>query len=135
MDIPADAVKVELATVISGHGMAEPGNCAEFCNIEHVFTVNGDAANAVVEDFPEAGSTYDCMEKVPLGTVPNQYGTWWYGRAGWCPGKDVPVVMHDITDQVVPGAANTFEYQAYYEGADYPGWATIVLSSWLVISR
>ncbi|MDP6934561.1 MAG: hypothetical protein QGG40_16680, partial [Myxococcota bacterium] len=29
IEVPAEATRVELATVISGHGMADPGNCAE----------------------------------------------------------------------------------------------------------
>ena len=39
--LPADAVRVELVSVISGHGGATPGNCAEFCNTTHHYFVNG----------------------------------------------------------------------------------------------
>ncbi|MDG1480763.1 MAG: peptide-N-glycosidase F-related protein [Myxococcota bacterium] len=134
LDIPADAVKVELATVISQHG-ADGNNCGEFCDVSHHFMMNGDEANEIVRSFPEASSAYDCMEKVAVGTVPNQYGTWWYGRAGWCPGKDVETVVFDITDQVTPGEENAFSYKALYQGADYTGSATMRLRSWVVISR
>jgi hypothetical protein len=131
--IPADAAKVELATVISGHGMADPGNCAEFCDTSHTFSVNG---HANVTSFPDAGTASHCMDLVADGTVPNQYGTWWYGRSGWCPGKEVPLVMTDITDQVTPGADAVFAYEAAYAGAPYPaGGAYIELSSWVVVSK
>ena len=35
--------------------------------------------------------------KVHLGVVPNQYGTWPYGRAGWCPGQQVEWWEVDVT--------------------------------------
>ena len=132
VDIPADAEKVTLATVISGHGMADPGNCAEFCNTTHHFWVNG---TEYERDFEEAGAADDCMQKVAEGTVPNQYGTWWYGRSGWCPGKEVPTVTQDITKSVTPGEPASFYYQGYYNGSDYTGSATIRMRSWLVIER
>ncbi|NLH49266.1 MAG: hypothetical protein GX444_11780 [Myxococcales bacterium] len=131
--IPADAVQVQLATVITGHGGVEPGNCAEFCNTEHHFVVN-DTDN--LREFPEAGNSNGCMELVDEGTVPNQYGTWWYGRDGWCPGKEVQMVMIDVTSQVTTGADNTFEYYAFYQGEPYPSeGANIVLTSWVVVYK
>lgn len=132
--IPADATKVELYSVISGHGAVSPNNCAEFCKTDHHFYVNG-VEN--VREFDEPGDSFGCMDVTGTeGTVPNQYGTWWYGRNGWCPGKEVPMVAIDITDQVVPGADNVFDYEGYQGGANYPsGGATLLLSSWLVISK
>ena len=134
VEIPADAVKVELATVISGHG-SDGNNCGEFCDMAHWFVVNGDTDNAIVRDFPDSSSRFGCRDQVAEGTIPNQYGTWWYGRAGWCPGKEVPTVMADITDQVVIGAENTFEYYALFGGAEYTGYSTNRMNAWLVVSR
>jgi hypothetical protein len=133
-DVPADATKVELATVISQHG-SDSEYCGEFCDIAHHFTVNGNAADEVVHDFPEAGTGYQCQADTAIGTVPNQYGTWWYGRGGWCPGKEVPTVMSDITDQVTIGATNTIEYTRTREGSTYTGGANVRLASWIVVSR
>jgi len=133
VSIPADATKVELATVISGHGMNDPGNCAEFCNITHHFDIGGQGE--IERSFPEAGAGLDCMDKVAEGTVPNQYGTWWYGRNGWCPGKDVPTVATDITDWVTPGTDATISYEALFNGSDYTGSASIRMRSYAVISR
>ncbi len=134
VSIPAEATKVELATVISQHG-ADGNNCGEFCDLCHHFTVDGDSSAAVVHCFPEATATTDCMERVSEGTVPNQYGTWWYGRAGWCPGKEVPTVMADITDQVTPGQTHSITYDGLTpSGNAYDGSANIRMRSWLVIS-
>ena len=131
--IPADATKVEIASVISGHGGHDPGNCAEFCDTSHHFYVNG---TDFTRDFPSADIVDDCMSQVDEGTVPNQYGTWWYGRMGWCPGKEVPVVMTDVTSAVTPGETATFDYEAFYNGEPYPNdGPTILLDSWVVISK
>ncbi len=134
VDIPAQATKVELATVISQHG-ADGNNCGEFCDLCHHFTFDGDEGDSVVHCFPEATTPTDCMERVDEGTVPNQYGTWWYGRAGWCPGKEVPTVMVDVTDQVTPGQTASIQYAGLTpQGNAYDGSATIRMRSWLVVS-
>jgi len=130
---PAGVTKVELATVITQHG-SDSHNCGEFCDIAHHFTVNGDTSQEIVRSFPETAVIDDCMQKTAEGTVPNQYGTWWYGRAGWCPGKNVPPQVDDITDQVTIGADNSISYQALYRGSDYDDSATILMRSWLVYS-
>jgi hypothetical protein len=78
------------------------------------------------------------MEQVADGTVPNQYGTWWYGRGGWCPGKQVPVVLHDITDQVTPGQDASIAYRVERNGQPYQAtssWAHTDVAAWLVIER
>lgn len=131
LTLPAGAERVELATVISGHGMHEPGNCAEFCNTTHHFFVNGEEN---IIQHPEAGTDEGCMDQVAQGTVPNQYGTWWFGRNGWCPGLEVPMIVTDITSQVELGAENTFDYEGYFRGSPYPsGGPNIVMRSWVVV--
>lgn len=131
VEIPAGAKKVELAYLITGHGMEMPGNCAEFCNTNHRFGVNG---KEHLVDFPETADPEHCQNDVANGTVPNQYGTWFYGRSNWCPGKQVDPVYIDITSEVQPGATATFTYSGDYNGAPYhSNGASISLSSWLVI--
>ncbi len=132
MNVTAGFAVADLAVVVTGHGGDSPGNCAEFCDIEHHFVVNG---HDNVIAFPDAGNMEGCMDMTDEGTVPNQYGTWWYGRDGWCPGKHVPMSMTDVTSQIIAGAENTFDYYAYYDGTDYPNNGPMIdLSSWLVLS-
>ena len=142
IDIPSDATRVELYAVISGHGWgSEVENCAEFCNHTHHFTVNG---TEYVKEHPEAGEPRGCIDQIPMGTTPNQFGTWPYGRGGWCPGMQVDPWIVDVTDAVEIGQVNTVTYQGLFEGADYvpqpsnsgQGFgANIKMYSYLVISR
>jgi Peptide-N-glycosidase F, C terminal len=128
--VPASAQRVEIASMITGHGMSMPGNCAEFCNTTHEFLVNGDV---FTRNFPKAGNAFGCMDQVAEGTVPNQYGTWWYGRSGWCPGKEVPLATLDVTASIIAGD-NTVDLQAWFNGQPYTGdnWRFIDHASWLV---
>jgi len=136
VDIPADATKVELAVVVSGHGQADPGNCAEFCNTAHHFGVNG-MENLI--DFPylddPALTGEFCQNDVANGTVPNQYGTWFFARSNWCPGKEVAPIYIDVTSQVTPGEGNTFTYFGDWEGGSHPGGAYMALDSFVVVHR
>ena len=114
IDIPADAKRVELYAVISGHGWgAEVENCAEFCNHTHHFSVNG---TEYAKEHPEADNSSGCIDQIDVGTVPNQFGTWPYGRGGWCPGKQVDPWIVDITDSITPGETATISYQALFQG-------------------
>src|SRR5690606_27184888 len=108
-----------------------PENCAEFCDTNHVFGVNGHQHRV---HFPETADPEHCQNDVVNGTIPNQYGTWFYGRSNWCPGKQVDPVYIDITDQVKRGEVNTFTYAGDYQGKPYHATgASIAMSSWLVV--
>jgi hypothetical protein len=141
--VPEGATRVELVALITGHGYGvEVENCAEFCDHEHEFTVNELAT--YTRDHPEAGQTYGCMDRTGEGVVPNQYGTWWYGRGGWCPGYQVDPWVVDITGDVTLDGENTISYRGLFEGEDYvpeasggsSGFAAnIYMDSWLVFSR
>lgn len=136
--IPSDAAKVELAFIVTGHGGVSDTGCSEFCNHQHHFTVNG---SPFVKDFPEAQTGNGCAQRIDEGVTPNQFGTWYYGRGGWCPGTDVPPVVFDVTNKVTKGANNTVTYSTTYNNQPLPptadggvnGQGNIVLSSWLVI--
>ncbi|MEZ4405159.1 MAG: peptide-N-glycosidase F-related protein [Polyangiales bacterium] len=56
-----------------------------------------------VRDFPEAQSPDGCANRVSEGVIPNQHGTWYFGRGGWCPGLDVAPWVVDVTSQARPG--------------------------------
>ncbi len=130
--IPADAKKVELFVLVTGHG-AEAGQCAEFCNHQHAFSING---KKHLIEFPKAGSSTGCVAEAARGMTPNQAGTWWYGRGGWCPGKQVDPIVVDVTGDVTPGQEATIGYEGLYKGSP-PTEASgeIQLSSYLVVSR
>ena len=114
-DVPENATRVEFVTYITGHGWGSAGcyNCAEFCNSKHIFSVNG-GTYEFDTSYPEAGDGDYCMEleTIAQGVIPNQYGTWGYGRAGWCPGMDVTPFITDITEYVEIGDDNIMDYEA-----------------------
>jgi len=124
-----NAKKVELYTLVTGHGAAQD-NCAEFCNHEHHFAING---TDNTKSFPEAQTALGCTNNVDKGAVPNQHGTWYYGRGGWCPGWDVSPWVVDVTKQVKLGQQNDFAYTTTFGGQPVTvNRGNIVLSSYLV---
>lgn len=42
-----------------------------------------------VRSFADAGSRWGCTARVLQGVVPNEHGTWQFGRGGWCDGQQV----------------------------------------------
>ncbi len=77
---PDNAVASKLKLVSTGHGWGDlnTGNAAEFYDATHNIWVNG------VKTFTQHNWT-DCNPN-PDGCQP-QNGTWYYDRAGWCPGS------------------------------------------------
>tara|TARA_B100000287_G_scaffold256692_1_gene241304 strand:+ start:34 stop:1122 length:1089 start_codon:yes stop_codon:yes gene_type:complete len=109
--------KVEIVTFFTGHGHSSTDeNCAEFCNHQHEFTVNGNTLDLL--EHPNGGTPYGCYNRVHEGVSANQYGTWVYGRAGWCPGQDVEYNRIDITSQSNVGN-NQISYRGLYQGEEY----------------
>jgi peptide-N-glycosidase F-like protein len=128
--IPATATRVELWAIITGHGGATQ-NCAEFCRHQHEFTVNG---HVHTKDHPLASTPEGCVGEIEKGMVPNQGGTWWYGRGGWCPGQQVDPWVEDVTADVTPGATATVSYRGLLNGNEPPDNAgNIVMTSYLVV--
>ena len=109
--------KVEIVTFFTGHGHSSTDeNCAEFCNHQHEFIVNGNTLDLL--EHPNGGTPYGCYNRVNEGVSANQYGTWVYGRAGWCPGQDVEYNRIDITSQSNVGD-NQVSYRGLYQGEEY----------------
>jgi hypothetical protein len=130
VEIPASATKVEVWAIITGHGM-DTDNCAEFCDHHHKFTVNG---SDFMKTHPEVGNQVGCIAAIENGMTPNQGGTWWFGRGGWCPGQQVEPFVADVTDAVVPGEAATITYEGTYKGVTPQGnYGNINMSSFLVV--
>ena len=130
--IPSDATKIELVAITTGHGM-DTGNCAEFCYHEHHFTVG---SNTYTQEFTDPGIDDGCAQKVYDGVVPNQGGTWWFGRGGWCPGQRVDPFVVDVTEDASLGDSLAVSYQATQGGREpSDGMGNIVHRSWLIIHR
>lgn len=130
---PAGTTKVELYAIISGHGQ-DTGNCAEWCNHQHEFTVNGRQTHR--REFDGEVVAQRCGEAVDDGVVPGQWGNWTPGRAGWCPGQAIAPWVVDLTDQVTVGELNTLDYVGLFGDAPVTGnRGRIRLSSYLVYSQ
>ncbi len=129
--IPATAKRVELWAVITGHGSDPATNCAEFCNHHHEFTIGG---AVYAHDFPMAATQLGCVSDTANLMTPNQAGTWWYGRGGWCPGAPVIPWSVDVTKDAAPGSTVSVSYRALLKGATPPdGTGNIDMTSYLVI--
>ena len=124
--LDAQPVKVVLAFTLSGHGECE------FMETTHIFTVNG--VDFQWSSVGVAGTAMGCSTQVRSGRVqPNQHGTWYTGRNGWCNGADVPVHLMDVTQAIMsrPSSAANITYHAYVGASSPPGkqGGNIVLAS------
>jgi len=102
---PDNAVASKLKLVSTGHGWGSlnTGNAAEFYNATHNIWVNG------VKTFTQHNWT-DCNPN-PDGCQP-QNGTWYYDRAGWCPGSIAKWFDFNM-DGFVPGRDIELRYLFY----------------------
>jgi hypothetical protein len=93
---PANAVASTLKLVSTGHGWGtlNTGNAAEFYEATHHIWVNS------AQTF-EQHNWYDCNPN-PDACQP-QNGTWYYNRAGWCPGTIAQWFDYNMTPFVAIG--------------------------------
>jgi hypothetical protein len=93
---PENSVAAKLKLISTGHGWGDlnTGNAAEFYEATHNIWVNG------TKTFNEH-NWYDCNPN-PDGCQP-QNGTWYYNRAGWCPGVIAQWYDYDMTPYVSGG--------------------------------
>jgi Peptide-N-glycosidase F, C terminal/Peptide-N-glycosidase F, N terminal len=135
--VPSGTKRVTLSAVITGHGSDE-FNCGEFCPTSHHFVVNDNASAQLNRTFSEAGSETGCADQTHLGGEPNEYGTWLYGRDGWCDGREVFPWVTDITSQLTIGSSNSVSYHGFYEGhtpnPTKPG-AYIIMASYVTFYK
>ncbi len=116
---PAWATSVEIVATITGHGFnQDTANCAEFCDHQHYYTMG---SHQTYEWHPIVYSSEGCENEINNGVVANQFGSWPFGRAGWCAGQDVKQWRYDITDWVDNSTDNNnhLTYRGYYNGAEY----------------
>jgi hypothetical protein len=129
--VPATATRVELVTILSGHGQTAGDNCAEWCDHRHTFSVGGTPLPTIQHSGPSIGGPRGCAEAVDRGVIPGQGGNWAPTRAYWCPGEPVDAVRTDITSLVTPGEETTLEYAATFQ-AIQPRGGDIALSAYVV---
>jgi hypothetical protein len=128
---PAEATRVELVTILSGHGQTSGDNCAEWCDHRHQMTVNGSTLPLIRHEGERIGSDRGCATRASEGVVPGQWGNWAQARAYWCPGLPVEARRDDITARVTRGSENELTYQAFFrDGA--PRGGDVALSAYVV---
>ena len=136
--VPEDTTRVEIVATITGHGFQKDNaNCAEFCDHEHHYYIDNHHA---YEWHPIVASSTGCENEIVNGVVANQYGSWPYGRAGWCAGQDVKQWSHDISSWVDHnGQTNERTYRGLFNGQEYiptgessKGGRNIVAQIWVV---
>jgi|GEM_PF-212227 len=111
---PANTEASKLKLVSTGHGWYGDGtrnnteNAAEFYDATHNILVNGEATF-------EQHNWLDCNPN-PDGCN-DQFGTWQFNRAGWCPGAIAPWFNYDMTDYIEEDAVD-LNYRFYEDYVD-----------------
>ena len=114
---PSQYYSAKIVATITGHGFnQDQANCAEFCDHEHHYYLNGFHA---YEWHPIVGDSQGCEKEVDRGVVANQFGSWPFGRAGWCAGQDVKQWTYDITDWIDNSTQNNLKYRGLFNGQEY----------------
>lgn len=128
---PVGTTRALLVAVITGHGSDAEG-CAEFCPTTHVFQVGSTNVSVSFSDAGDFwGSTYSILD----GTIPNQHGTWAFGRDGWYDGNKVRQWRQDVTSLAVGKGDVNVQYWGLFRGASPAvtgGSAVIDMWSWIV---
>jgi hypothetical protein len=128
--VPASTTRFELFSWLTGHGQDGDDGCAEFCNHRHELTVNG---TSYLREHPTVGDNEGCITQIEEQMTPNQWGTWWFGRGGWCPGQQVPPWRVDVTADVTPGGTATVGYnRLLLPSGGNDGGGTVRFNSWVV---
>ena len=94
-----EAVKITERIICTGHGQGNTDNAAEFSIKTHSIVVRNDTI-----------SHYLWRTDCNTNPCSPQGGTWYYARAGWCPGASVTPWDNDITSLVIHGQNNVFRY-------------------------
>ncbi|CAN5489761.1 hypothetical protein BH11BAC2_BH11BAC2_11880 [soil metagenome] len=114
IDIAADEYMAKIRVIPSGHSFGGPQNCAEFCQKNYRFTLDG------IQRVQQLVWRTDCG----LNPLMAQGGTWIYDRSNWCPGEKSIVRSHEITSWITPGDSlildMNFDTYTYTSGANFP---------------
>lgn len=114
INYPSGTVASTLKLVSTGHGWGDNNtdNAAEFHDDTHHLFVNGTST------FTQ--HNWQNCNPNPDGCSP-QAGTWYYARAGWCPGAIAPWFDYDMTPYVNTGSvAMGYEFDLDYIDECHP---------------
>ncbi len=100
---------LRLSTTGHGWGGNNSQNAAEFYNATHFIDIDG------LPYYTQ--NLWNECDPNPDGCT-DQGGTWWYNRAGWCPGAIAPPDIIDMTSQIVNGTVD-FSYRFDPDYVDY----------------
>jgi hypothetical protein len=122
--VPSETKKVEVHVKTTGHSFGNTHNCAEFCKMRNDVVIN-----------EEILSLYPWRDDCPINPVNPQNGTWEHERNGWCPGAVVVGDVVDITDSVITGEDNLFDYDILLQnGVSYSNLSPVDLLPYTIIS-
>lgn len=106
---PEDVQAARLKVITSGHNWGEnnTGNAAEFYHATHYIRVNN--VRVHTQDL------WSVCNPNPAGCQP-QNGTWFYPRAGWCPGSISKIFDFDMSQYVnIPNFKMEYEFDPNYK--------------------
>jgi len=124
---PPGTTKVALWNLATTHGGGGSGGCAEFCTTEQILYVNDQPHEHVWEQ----KDVWDCAARVDQGVTPNQWGTWYFDRASWCPGWTGELWEADLTAAFDLDGPNRLELTATQDG-EFPYTGDLPANPWLV---
>ena len=133
--VPAEATRVEVHALISGHGQTASDNCAEWCDHRHVIAIDGAPAadfSHGVQSGPAIGEPRGCAQQADRGVIPGQWGNWAQQRAYWCPGLPVDWQVVDLGSALSHGQDHLFELTGTLGESTPPRGGDIAFTSYLV---
>ena len=110
VDLSSGQERAKLNIINSGHGWGDNNsqNAAEFYEATHNIIIN--------ENIVYTHHLWEDCNPNPTGCQP-QNGTWFFDRAGWCPGALVPIASFDMTDYI--GSKQDLNYQFFPGYTDF----------------
>lgn len=113
INAPINTEVASFRVVTTGHGWGNnnTGNAAEFYYANHNFKVNG--VNTFEQDM-----RVDCNPN-PDGCT-GQQGTWYFDRAGWCPGTIAKPYEYNLTPHIADSFTFDYEFQTDYVDLCHP---------------
>ena len=111
--IPSGVAESYLRLSNTGHGWGQnnSSNAAEFFNATHYLDIDG------VETYSQ--NLFNSCNPNPDGCQP-QNGTWYYGRAGWCPGAISPPDIFDFLPYVGTTFNLDYRFHPTYQDLCHP---------------